>query len=340
MLLTRIAFLAAVIAATMQASSANDSAAEIALGGLVLTPSEEIALESEDLFVSREQVRVSYRFRNTTDRDIDLLIAFPLPDLPTGGASESDTGITENWLSTLAFQTRVEGKQVKLSYSEAAIFDNQDITKRLKSYGIPVFATSDAFHASINGLPAKTRTALSDEGLIETNGTGKDITYWKANWSVRASVTRRQNFPAGKTIAVEHSYQPAAGGSLGGSLEPQARTENNVPTPYFTEMRAKYCIDNDWLASFDRIGQRKQTESWSYPYIETWLGYVLKSGANWKGPIKDFRLVVDKGKPESMVSFCGTGVKKISPTRFEVRYKDFEPKEDLNILIINWGPDP
>ena len=81
---------------------------------------------------------------------------------------------------------------------------------------------------------------------------------------------------------------------------------------------------------------KKDDETMTF-YSETWLGYVLSSGANWKGPIKDFRLVVDKGAPDKLISFCMSGVKKISPTQFEVKKKNFEPKNDLNILIVNWG---
>jgi hypothetical protein len=36
------------------------------------------------------------------------------------------------------------------------------------------------------------------------------------------------------------------------------------------------------------------------------------------------------------VSFCAEGVKKISPTQFEVRKTDFEPTQDLNVLIVDW----
>ncbi|RYE72919.1 MAG: DUF4424 domain-containing protein, partial [Oxalobacteraceae bacterium] len=76
-----------------------------------------------------------------------------------------------------------------------------------------------------------------------------------------------------------------------------------------------------------------------YGHVETWVGYILSSGANWRGPIKDFRLVVDKGKPANLVSFCMDGVRKISPTQFEVRKTDYEPDHDLNILIVQW-PEP
>lgn len=46
--------------------------------------------------------------------------------------------------------------------------------------------------------------------------------------------------------------------------------------------------------------------------------------------------MVDKGKAENIVSFCMSGVKKISPTQFEVRRKNFEPEGDLQILIVDW----
>jgi len=65
---------------------------------------------------------------------------------------------------------------------------------------------------------------------------------------------------------------------------------------------------------------------------------VLTTGANWAGPIGDFRLTVDKGEPDSLVSFCADGVKKIGPTTFEVRHANFTPIRDLNVLILYRPP--
>jgi hypothetical protein len=97
-----------------------------------------------------------------------------------------------------------------------------------------------------------------------------------------------------------------------------------------------------WLLSFDKKLEN-QTKGGRDPYSLAGIisgltiGYVLKTGANWKGPIGDFRLVVDKSKPDSLVSFCTEGVKKISPPQFEVRHANFTPTEDLKIPIIDWG---
>ena len=40
------------------------------------------------------------------------------------------------------------------------------------------------------------------------------------------------------------------------------------------------------------------------------------------------------GDAESLVSFCGEGVKRVAPTRFEMRRTDFTPDRDLSILIL------
>jgi hypothetical protein len=45
-------------------------------------------------------------------------------------------------------------------------------------------------------------------------------------------------------------------------------------------------------------------------------------------------LVVDKGAPRNLVSFCADGVKKIGPPQFEVRRKNWRPEKDLQILLL------
>ena len=64
------------------------------------------------------------------------------------------------------------------------------------------------------------------------------------------------------------------------------------------------------------------------------MNTVLTTGANWRSPIGEFRLVVDKGRPENLVSFCGQGVRKISPTRFETIRTNWRPDRDLKVLIV------
>ncbi|HEX4097986.1 MAG TPA: DUF4424 family protein, partial [Caulobacteraceae bacterium] len=64
------------------------------------------------------------------------------------------------------------------------------------------------------------------------------------------------------------------------------------------------------------------------------IDYILSSGANWAAPIGQFHMVIDKGLASNIVSFCGTGVRKISPTQFEVDYTNFTPKSEVAVLIL------
>jgi hypothetical protein len=47
---------------------------------------------------------------------------------------------------------------------------------------------------------------------------------------------------------------------------------------------------------------------------------------------------VDKGDRDSLVSFCGDGVKKIAPTQFEMRRKDYTPQGNFAVLILKRLP--
>ena len=202
---------------------------------------------------------------------------------------------------------------------EQAFFQGKDVSARLAALGIPLNRYSKNFVAAIKALPGPARDRLVADKLIVDE---VELGYGSALWELRTTVTRRQTFPAHKTVMVEHRYRPLAGGAVGPWSN--ARLED-----FFGHVRGKYCIENDWLHS---LKQRLGTANSSQIFI----GYVLKTGANWKGPIKDFHLVVDKGRPDSLVSFCAEGVRKISPTRFEVRHKDFTPSKDLNVLILDF----
>ncbi|BDV34590.1 DUF4424 family protein [Methylocystis iwaonis] len=305
-------------------SHANDSQAETALGGLTLKHSDSIRMDSEDLYVSRDRVRVTYRFTNTSDRPIETLVAFPLPDIPP---DYLDNKVFWSSLDDLKFKTTVDGKPLVHEIVQQAFFNGKDVTARLSALKIPLNYRDQSFAEALKKTPKPERDKLIAEGLLRDDST-QDAQFYTALWSLRTSVTRMQTFPANASVVVEHEYVPLLGGSVGGGLSASARKND-----YFKNEQRKYCIDKEWLASFDKRMQKTGNRD---IYGEIWLGYVLTTGANWKGPIGDFRLVIDKGKPDTLVSFCAEGVKKISPTQFEVRHKDFTPKKDLDILIVQW----
>jgi hypothetical protein len=304
---------------------ANDSTAAIGIGGLTLTRSEAIRLDQEELFISREQVRVNYVFTNTTDRDIETLVASPLPDIV-----HSPVNRVPDYERELNFRTVVDGQPARLELLQRASFKGQDITARLRGLGLPLVGTGDAFTAAANALAPAARAALIAEDMMLDGGTDGTNQLVDPMWTVHTTVTRRQVFPASRSIRVEHSYVPFTGGRVGGYLNPDQRR-----APEFREQRQRQCIDDDFLAGFDRR-RAAMPRSDDPGYGEVWLQYVLRSGANWAGPIRDFRLVVDKGNPRSLISFCGTGVRRLDDRRFELRLQNFTPDRDLDVLIVDF----
>jgi iron-sulfur cluster assembly protein len=107
---------------------------------------------------------------------------------------------------------------------------------------------------------------------------------------------------------------------------------------YGRAAQAEYCTDRAFLAALDRMSARAEREQANYP-MEQRIRYILTTGGNWRSPIGDFRMVVDKGRAENLVSFCGQGVRGISPTQFEVRHRNWRPDRDLAVLIVTTIPE-
>ncbi len=90
---------------------ANDSTAALGAGGIVFTRSEHIAMEQEDLFVSREKIRVAYVFQNTSNKDIQTRVAFPIPEF-TQDSDDSPFGYDPLSANPMHFSVIVNGKKV------------------------------------------------------------------------------------------------------------------------------------------------------------------------------------------------------------------------------------
>lgn len=61
-------------------ANANDSAAVRLAGRLEFKKTNDIAMLTEDLYISANKVRVNYTFRNESKQDIEELIAFPIQE--------------------------------------------------------------------------------------------------------------------------------------------------------------------------------------------------------------------------------------------------------------------
>jgi hypothetical protein len=114
------------------------------------------------------------------------------------------------------------------------------------------------------------------------------------------------------SVRIEHEYVPIAGGFF-------TRTDRS----FEKEMSETYCVGPQL---FKALAKKEQ-------YVRT-VHYILTTGANWKGPIKSFKLTIAKESPKDKVSVCLPDTRRVSATAFEVVRENFLPTQDLKILFI------
>jgi hypothetical protein len=320
----------ALMLAAAGVAKANDSSAALAAGGLVLTRNAAVEMRSEDLYISAKLVRVRYRFLNTSPRDVTLTVAFPMPDITTEGFDDLIAVPTESPTNFLAFRTVVDGQPVKARLEQKAIKNGVDRTALLRAWGVPLAPHLAATNKALDRLPQARKEQLVKLGLAveDDYDAGKGTEHHlDATWTLKTTYFWTQVFPAGREVAVEHRYQPATGESAGTSWGAAYWPKEKE----YAAEKAKYCVDPDFEATAARA---VKGDAVSPPYTEQRIGYILTTGGNWAAPIGDFHMTIDKGAAANLVSFCGTGVRKTSPTTFEVRYANFTPTSEVAVLIL------
>ena len=301
---------------------ANDSTAAMGAGGLVLQRTDGISMLSEDLYVSAREVRVKYRFLNHTSEPIETIVAFPMPDV--AGGWEESVGGDVNSDHIVPFITWVDDRAVYAQVERKAVIGARDVTAELTAMRIPLSPSGMAAMTAIEALSDADADRLAAAGLIEVNR--ESGSRWiTTNWTLKTTWYWTQYFEPGREVVIEHLYAPAIGGSAGSLVGERMDDLPEAAADY----AARYCTDEAFIAA----AMRKRGQG--LYLTETWINYVLTTGANWSGPIRDFRLVVDKGSEDSLVSFCGEGVRKIGPTQFEVRHQNWTPTRDLEVLILS-----
>lgn len=128
-----------------------------------------------------------------------------------------------------------------------------------------------------------------------------------------ATVTHHwtQSFPAGKAVSVKHQFTPRGGFIYS-------------PLDQSDGLAREYCVGPVLI----RALKAKNASI-------TQVHYILRTGANWKGPIGRFLLRIKKSNPKQKVSVCMDGFSKPGPQTFLLEKKDFVPTQDLKIAFIN-----
>jgi hypothetical protein len=325
-------YLAGVLLLSASAVLANDTMAELKTGGLVYVQTTDVAMEEESLYISRKEVLVDYVFRNTGDRSLDAVIAFPMPDI--AGQPDSNLALDEPEADNfLGFSVLQEGRQITPELQQRVTALGIDRTQDLLALKVPLLPYSDRTLAALKALPDAAKTDLVSKGLafVDRYDAGKG---WQEDlrpaWTLHSTYWWKTSFPAGQPVRVSHRYKPSVGSTVAMSFIDQGR-----PGSTYKDYVARYCIDDAFMKTAAKLEAAAGKAGPNY--TEQWLSYILTTGANWGGTIGKFKLTIEKDNPADYVSFCGAGIRKIGPTTFEMTADDFTPEKDLDILFLTAG---
>jgi hypothetical protein len=305
----------------IQPTRADDGAASVAAGGVVLMTREpRIVMAKEVLHISPSKVAVDYEFRNDTDEAITTTVAFPIPSykLQWDRFLPQSQGFDD-------FQLTVDGKPAHFMVQVAAKLGQRDVTNVLKKYGIDIatfghFDVDRGQSTDIEKLSSAQRKRLVEGGLIEP------ATYrYEGTWRVEKKYYWTQVFPAHSTTRVSHRYTPVIGNSntIGDPAHFRAGDREAV------EEYASVCPSPELRRSLARVGNS------SIFYVD----FILTTANTWKTPIEDFTLIVERspGKDRRVndVSFCWDGpVTKIDANHFSAHVAGLVPRKELRIGYI------
>jgi hypothetical protein len=304
---------------------ANDTAVRVSAGGLTFIKNEDIRMTQEILTISKEKIRVQYRFLNESNKDVKSTVAFPMPLYTWASGAGFNEGPIES------FKVWTNGKPIKTKLIRKAMIGGRDVTSELKKIGL----TDHQIFVSFGQDNERPFTKKQNEKITLLSGISSD----QPRWEVQEMPYWVQNFPKRREISVEHIYKPFVGWiyTAGEALE--------IPT-YADWVRPKReeneaCIDEETKKAIKSKAKKVLTSGAKVARITLRdVEYILGTGRNWKGPITDFRLRIEKSFADEIISLCFPGKpKKISPLILEFSQSNYLPQDKLIIHFYHITPD-
>lgn len=268
--------LTAILTVFAFSAHANDGSVGLDAGGLVFLEDRDIAILKEELTLdlTEDHVSVHYVFRNQTATSKTVQIGFPMP--PIGADLDGFAlNFADDRANFLNFETLADGDPVEAKLVAEIVLGGQVLSR---------VATDD---------------------LVQSLGAGMRITDWPAKYlssdlrtggadeesaALRLTYVWTYEFPPEQDVIVFHSYDAAPFHTLNPPwIDPLY--DRYIPTDEKAQYIQKYCLTEDGEnAEFVEAVLLADEKEWQA--FTGQLGYVLSTGANWAGSIRDFNLQV------------------------------------------------
>lgn len=334
-------------------SHANDTKVTVASGGIVIeAPEPDIEMVSESLEISIKKIRVVYDFFNHGPNKT-IKIGFPLPRSPYDlqdmypyanwdeaqialrilygdfdEPSQTAKSLVKN-AEIIDFLVLIDGKNKSFHRHVRALDPlGKDITDLLNQHRIPISS------AYLRGFVEQPPMDLFP-GLKETLKTlGLLNIQEQPNWQLQTTYVWENTFLSQKHTNVEHTYTPSYGSHW---VDFKAFDSKIVKVHRDRPINLDACsYDAVYLEKFLDDWKRTSTSNRAYNTrtIEE-VRYILKTGANWRGPIGKFRLEIKPNHPRDMIILAGKYLMKRQDNGVcVVELENFTPQDDLRVWII------
>jgi uncharacterized protein (UPF0297 family) len=290
-------------------------------GGIVPKGTPDIVIHRAQLVISPGKISAVYELANETARDIVSEIVFPVPEY--GYNFMTPIG------DILDFKVWADGKAIPYETEAHAFVDGVERTNILNELGITIEtfgffdeydyeSSTKYFHNyEINLLTREQRKKLVDFKIIADDDNSGP------RWSVLKFYKWTQRFPARRAVRIRHEYAPIYGST-------------QIPIEELRQELRDACLSDELLNKMKEAESQTGGKSWTY-YVGS-IRYLLTTVNAWKGPIRDFEMIIDRSPlPRSWpapryMGFCWEGVVPTPDNRsYVIQKKDFSPTKDLTV---------
>ncbi len=189
---------------------ANDTAGIVSeTGGVKFLKQDGISMLKEALLIRNGEIEVNYIFKNTTNKDIETTVLFPVPAMPCFLTEDEEKGHDFN------FKLFASGKSVPYKTAFTITLVGQDLTDKFKHLykSYTQLPTEEEFMKVVSSLPEDLQKQIKPEyGLHDEMGYPS-----LSACSMGISFYWDQKFFKNKNLYIKHTYAPSMSySSIGG----------------------------------------------------------------------------------------------------------------------------
>ena len=308
------------------------------LGGVVLSRPDGVVLERLDIRLSPGQVTLRYAFRNTLGRVIEVPASFVVPEIGVGYlaftmTSQGNIHRPNSPPDIVGLRVRTDWREVWPNvWLDPVMADGQDPPRELLRLGNgPLLAwprflrkgalVPDAYYLDVSDALFD---ALANAGAVTVLDGGQLA---DPKWQTRVTYSWQQRLGPGLT-ELNLAYKPIAGSQWGGGFFKQQEWERT------------YCLDVRRLPA----GMKTETGDVQVDRAVP-VHLMLARDVAALGPVGDLRVVVEPTprvgwmeRAQHLAACLQQGMRRVGPTRMELRRRNVSRVEDLQVLFMGTLP--